>query len=161
MEAGSLWGGEGGLGEGVGRPEQSSGCVLKADPTVGWLWVMTEENQHGAATLLPAGPVGPAALCSCCFCLQPPGWPLGALALTLWGFPMQCPTAFPSHHKFPRQKLDCWGPVSNPLHPAWTEGSYSEVVLLGRAVDRAVTSKTVGVLGEGWGDQEGGGSGRL
>ena len=140
MEAGSLWGGDGGLGEGVGRPEQSSGCVLKADPTVGWLWVMTEENQHGAATLLPAGPVGPAALCSCCFCLQPPGWPLGALALTLWGFPMQCPTAFPSHHKFPRQKLDCWGPVSNPLHPAWTEGSYSEVVLLGRAVDRAVTS---------------------
>ena len=44
MEAGSLWGGDGGLDEGVGRPEQSSRCVLKADPTVGWLWVMTEKR---------------------------------------------------------------------------------------------------------------------
>ena len=42
--AGSLWGGDGGLDEGVGRPEQSSRCVLKADPTVGWLWVMTEKR---------------------------------------------------------------------------------------------------------------------
>ena len=37
-------GGDGGLDEGVGRPEQSSRCVLKADPTVGWLWVMTEKR---------------------------------------------------------------------------------------------------------------------
>ena len=39
-----MWGGDGGLDEGVGRPEQSSRCVLKADPTVGWLWVMTEKR---------------------------------------------------------------------------------------------------------------------
>lgn len=127
MGAGSLWGGDSGLDEGVGRPEQSSRCVLKADPTVGWLWVMTKKGVNSGSD--PAPP-------------SPPHRPWGALALTPWGLPTQRPTAFPSHHKFPRQKSEYWGPVSNPLHPPWTEDPYSEVCLLGRAVDRAVTSNS-------------------
>lgn len=62
MGAGSLWGGDGGLDEGVGRPEQSSGCVLKADPTVGWLSVMTEKRVNRGSDPAPhPRPGGPAA----------------------------------------------------------------------------------------------------
>ena len=64
MGAGSLWGGDSGLDEGVGRPEQSSGCVLKADPTVGWLWVMTKKGVNRGSD--PAPPSPPPALGGSC-----------------------------------------------------------------------------------------------
>lgn len=64
MGAGSLWGGDSGLDKGVGRPEPSSGCVLKADPTVGWLWVMTEKRVNRGSDPAPptSGPWAPLLL---------------------------------------------------------------------------------------------------
>ena len=110
-----------------GRPH--SGLVVGDD---------REESQHGAVTLLPPGPVGPRCSLQLMFLFAAARLALGGSCVDSMGSSHVVPQLF--RPKFPRQKSECWGPVSNPLHPPWTEDSCSEVCLLGRAVDRVVTS---------------------